>query len=184
MTSPWAISLWFVVKMNIKWGLECKNNLPLLSFWWKSSECNDNISSNHSCPIPWIQGLFGMVPAMYVDLSPDRQSCIWTPSMWLTLSHVVSMEVFFYGECLRARDHELKIPSLPLPTHHHWRWFWGQSPRIWSPACWQPLSSSTLPGFCPRWNRRQGNKHHDDDDYGDHYRQRHPYHDNNPERRN
>ena len=34
-----------------------------------------------------------MVPAMYVDLAPDRQSCIWTPSMWLTLSHVVSMEV-------------------------------------------------------------------------------------------
>ena len=30
---------------------------------------------------------------MYVDLAPDRQSCIWTPSMWLTLSHVVSMEV-------------------------------------------------------------------------------------------
>ena len=40
-----------------------------------------------------LQGLFGMVPAMYVDLAPDRQSCIWTPSMWLTLSHVVSMEV-------------------------------------------------------------------------------------------
>jgi len=40
-----------------------------------------------------VQGLFGMVPAMYVDLAPDRQSCIWTSSMWLTLSHVVSMEV-------------------------------------------------------------------------------------------
>ena len=39
------------------------------------------------------QGLFGMVPAMYVDLAPDRQSCIWTTSMYLTLSHVVSMEV-------------------------------------------------------------------------------------------
>ena len=39
------------------------------------------------------QGLFGMVPAMYVDLAPDRNSCIWTPSMWLTLPHVVSMEV-------------------------------------------------------------------------------------------
>ena len=30
---------------------------------------------------------------MYVDLAPDRNSCIWTPSMWLTLPHVVSMEV-------------------------------------------------------------------------------------------
>ena len=40
-----------------------------------------------------LQGLFGMVPAMYVDLAPDRNSCIWTPSMWLTLPHVVSMEV-------------------------------------------------------------------------------------------
>ena len=30
---------------------------------------------------------------MYVDLAPNRQSCVWTPSMWLTLSHVVSMEV-------------------------------------------------------------------------------------------
>ena len=92
---PWH-DFWFVVNMDMKWSLECEKNLPLLSFWWKSSECNDNISSNHSCPIPWIQGLFGMVPAMYVDLSPDRQSCIWTPSMWLTLSHVVSMEVFFW----------------------------------------------------------------------------------------
>ena len=44
-------------------------------------------------PPIFFQGLFGMVPAMYVDLAPDRQSCIWTPSMWLTLSHVVSMEV-------------------------------------------------------------------------------------------
>ena len=44
------------------------------------------------------QGLFGMVPAMYVNLAPDRQSCIWTPSMWLTLSHVVSMEVIGDGK--------------------------------------------------------------------------------------
>lgn len=40
-----------------------------------------------------VQGLFGMVPAMYVDLSPDRLSCGWTYSMSLTLGQVVSMEL-------------------------------------------------------------------------------------------
>jgi len=40
-----------------------------------------------------VQGLFGMVPAMYVDLAPDGQSCGWTTSMPLTLGHVVSMEL-------------------------------------------------------------------------------------------
>jgi len=40
-----------------------------------------------------IQGLFGMVPAMYVDLALDGQSCSWTYSMQLTLGQIVSMEL-------------------------------------------------------------------------------------------
>merc|ERR1712168_47737 len=40
-----------------------------------------------------VQGLFGMVPAMYVDLSQDRLSCSWTYSMSLNLAQVVSMEL-------------------------------------------------------------------------------------------
>jgi len=40
-----------------------------------------------------VQGLFGMVPAMYVDLSLDEQSCSWTHSMHLTLGQIVSMEL-------------------------------------------------------------------------------------------
>jgi len=40
-----------------------------------------------------LQGLFGMVPAMYVDLAHNGQSCSWTHSMQLTLGQVVSMEL-------------------------------------------------------------------------------------------
>jgi len=40
-----------------------------------------------------VQGLFGMVPAMYVDLGPDGQSCGWTHSMQLSLGQIVSMEL-------------------------------------------------------------------------------------------
>lgn len=40
-----------------------------------------------------IQGLFGMVPAMYVDLAANEMSCYWTPSMKLTLSQIMAMEI-------------------------------------------------------------------------------------------
>eukprot|EP00092_Neocalanus_flemingeri_P031052 GFUD01033732.1.p1 GENE.GFUD01033732.1~~GFUD01033732.1.p1 ORF type:complete len:321 (+),score=59.67 GFUD01033732.1:139-1101(+) len=40
-----------------------------------------------------LQGLFGMVPAMYVDLAPNELNCIWTISMKLTLGQVVSMDL-------------------------------------------------------------------------------------------
>jgi len=40
-----------------------------------------------------LQGLFGMVPAMYVDLALGGHSCSWTYSMHLTLGQVVSMEL-------------------------------------------------------------------------------------------
>merc|ERR1711892_160978 len=40
-----------------------------------------------------VQGLFGMVPAMYVDLGPYGMSCGWTSTMDLSLGHVVSMEL-------------------------------------------------------------------------------------------
>jgi len=40
-----------------------------------------------------IQGLFGMVPAMYVDLAITGQSCSWTHSMQLTVGQIVSMEL-------------------------------------------------------------------------------------------
>ena len=72
-------------------------------------------SSNHM--IFQLQGLFGMVPAMYVDLAPDRQSCIWTPSMWLTLSHVVSMEVTLAMAVMVMENMiEFTLDMGPLPT--------------------------------------------------------------------
>lgn len=40
-----------------------------------------------------VEGLFGMVPAMYIDLSPNHLYCGFTASMNLTLSQVVSMEI-------------------------------------------------------------------------------------------
>jgi len=40
-----------------------------------------------------VEGLFGMVPAMYIDMHPRGQSCSWTPSMNLTRHQVLSMEI-------------------------------------------------------------------------------------------
>jgi len=40
-----------------------------------------------------VQGLFGMVPAMYVDLSYQGHSCSWTQSMQLSMGQIVSMEL-------------------------------------------------------------------------------------------
>jgi len=40
-----------------------------------------------------VQGLFGMVPAMYVDLGYNGHSCSWTQSMQLSLGQIVSMEL-------------------------------------------------------------------------------------------
>ena len=58
-----------------------------------------------------------MVPAMYVDLAPDRQSCIWTPSMWLTLSHVVSMEVTLVMKVMVMENKmEFKLDMKPFLT--------------------------------------------------------------------
>ena len=38
-------------------------------------------------------GLFGMVPAMYIDVYPTMTICHWTPTMQLTNLEVLSMEI-------------------------------------------------------------------------------------------
>jgi len=40
-----------------------------------------------------VEGLFGMVPAMYIDMHPRGRSCYWTPSLNLTRHQVLSMEI-------------------------------------------------------------------------------------------
>ncbi len=39
-------------------------------------------------------GIFGMVPAIYVDVGPKSlQSCVWTSTMTLSMAQIVSMEI-------------------------------------------------------------------------------------------
>lgn len=38
-------------------------------------------------------GVFGMVPAMYVDVSPTFKHCVWTPTMDLSNFQIYSMEL-------------------------------------------------------------------------------------------
>lgn len=60
----------------------------------------ENLDGKMRRNYPWliilmalIEGVFGMVPAMYVDVSPTFKHCVWTPTMDLSNFQIYSMEL-------------------------------------------------------------------------------------------
>lgn len=61
----------------------------------------DNLDGRMRASVPWfiisifvVEGIFGMVPAIYVDVGPKSlQSCVWTSTMSLSMAQIVSMEI-------------------------------------------------------------------------------------------